>query len=100
MGQRRVTASATSCQWVALRFPRRSVYHLSRYASIRAMVSSCDQQGGGSRLGLGVTVAVIDGVDVDAGGAGRASGGSDADGGDVFDGRSCWGKGKDGFDMI
>ena len=95
MGQRRVTASATSCQWVALRFPRRSVYHLSRYASIRAMVSSCDQQGGGSRLGLGVTLAVADGVDMDVGGAGRAS-----SGGDVFNGGSCWGEGEDGFDMI
>ena len=98
MGQRRATASATSCQWPALRFPRRSVYHLSRYASIKATVSSWDQQGGGSRLGLGVTVA--DGVDVDAGGAGTASGVSDGSGGDVFDGGSCWGEVEDGFDMI
>ena len=89
MGQHRATASATSCQWLAFRFPRRSVYHLSRYASIKATVSSCDQQGGGSRLGLGVTVAVADCVDVDVGGAGRASGGSDVGGGEALDSGSC-----------
>lgn len=104
MGQRRPTASATSCQWVAFRFPRRRVYHLSRYASIRAMVSSCDQQGGGSRLGLGVTVAFPDGADVDpGGGAGRANGIiSDGGGGDVFiAGWSCWwSEGEEGFDMV
>ena len=100
MGHRRATASATSCQWLALRFPRRSVYHLSRYASIKATVSSCDQQGGGSRLGLGVTVAVPNGVVVEAGGAGRASRCSNGGGGDIFDGGSCWGKGEDGLGMI
>lgn len=76
------------------------MYHLSRYASIKATVSSCDQQGGGSRLGLGVTVAAVGGVDAAAGGAGRASGSSDGGGGDVFDGGSRWGEGEDGFDMI
>lgn len=29
-GQREATESATSCQWVALRLPRRREYHLSR----------------------------------------------------------------------
>lgn len=48
-GQRRDTASATSCQWGALRFPRRREYHLSRYESMRATVSSWDQHGGGRR---------------------------------------------------
>lgn len=46
---RSAISSATSCQWEARRFPRRREYHLSRYASIRATVSSCDQHGGGRR---------------------------------------------------
>lgn len=54
------TVSATSCQSAALRLPRRRLSHLSRYASIRARVSSWVQQGGGRRR-----------EEVEVGGAGR-----------------------------
>ncbi|KAF7845019.1 putative linoleate 9S-lipoxygenase 5 [Senna tora] len=48
-GHRLVTTSATSCQCVAFKLPRPREYHLSRYASMSAMVSSWDQHGGGRR---------------------------------------------------
>lgn len=86
-GQRAATESATSCQWVALRLPRRREYHLSRYESIRATVSSWDQHGGGSlreeedggvgwawASGVGWTWSWAWADDDGGGGAGKASG--------------------------
>lgn len=66
-GHRVATSSATSCQCEARRFPRRSEYHLSRYASISAAVSSWDQHGGGRRR--------EDAVEVCGGAARRRDGG-------------------------
>jgi hypothetical protein len=86
---RRATESATSCQWVAFRFPLLSEYHFSRYESIKATVSSCDQHGGGKRLDT-VPVPVVAAVVVvgvgwvsvsGSGGAGRERGSGTAVGG-------------------
>jgi hypothetical protein len=80
---RRATESATSCQWVAFRFPRLSEYHFSRYESIKATVSSCDQHGGGKRretvavVAVGVGWVSVSGSD----GAGRERGSGTAVGG-------------------